>query len=270
MLFNCGNCGLTREVPEKFANKTVKCPKCKVNVTVGAGMPRGDHRYSINEFIKRTSQKDKGQGKFELESDYLLEVNLNGLVWTKLGSMIAYLGDIKFTREGMLEHGVKKLLKRAVSGEGARLTKGEGKGKLYLADSGKKISILDLQEDTIFVNGNDLLAFEGQIQWDIKMLKKVAGMLAGGLFNIKLEGNGMVAISTHHDPLTLTVSPNRPIVTDPNATVAWSGTLAPELKTDVSLKTFLGRGSGESIQMKFQGQGFVVVQPFEEVYFQSG
>jgi uncharacterized protein (AIM24 family) len=38
----------------------------------------------------------------------------------------------------------------------------------------------------------------------------------------------------------------------------------------VSLKTFLGRGSGESIQMKFQGQGFVVVQPFEEIYFQSG
>jgi uncharacterized protein (AIM24 family) len=102
------------------------------------------------------------------------------------------------------------------------------------------------------------------------MLKKVAGMLAGGLFNIRLEGNGMVAISTHHDPLTLAVSPNKPIVTDPNATVAWSGNLAPELKTDVSLKTFLGRGSGESIQMRFQGQGFVVVQPFEEIYFQSG
>jgi uncharacterized protein (AIM24 family) len=169
----------------------------------------------------------------------------------------------------MLEHGVTKLLKQAVTNEGLKLTKAEGQGKLYLADTGKKISILDLQGESIFVNGNDLLAFEGQIQWDIKMLKKVAGMLAGGLFNIKLEGNGMVAISTHHDPLTLTVSPNKPIVTDPNATVAWSGILAPEIKTDLSLKTFLGRGSGESIQMKFQGQGFVVVQPFEEVYFQS-
>ena len=29
-------------------------------------------------------------------------------------------------------------------------------------------------------------------------------------------------------------------------------------------KTFFGRGSGESIQMKFDGDGFVVVQPFEE------
>ena len=92
MLFNCGNCGLTQEVSEKFANKTVKCPKCKASVTIGAGIPQDNHRYSISEFIKRTSQKDKGQGKFELESDYLLEVNLKDLVWTKMGSMIAYRG----------------------------------------------------------------------------------------------------------------------------------------------------------------------------------
>ena len=46
----------------------------------------------------------------------------------------------------------------------------------------------------------------------------------------------------------------------------WSGDLQPKLKTDVSLKTFFGRGSGESLQMKFEGSGFVVVQPFQEIY----
>ena len=148
--------------------------------------------------------------------------------------------------------------------------KAEGRGELYLADTGKKISILNLQGESIFVNGNDLLAFEGSIKWDIKIMKKIAGMLAGGLFNVKLEGTGMMAITTHYDPLTLKVSPGKPVLTDPNATVAWSGTLAPEIKTDISLKTFLGRGSGESIQMKFEGDGFVVIQPYEEVYFQSG
>jgi ribosomal protein L37AE/L43A len=65
MLFNCGNCGLTQEVSEKFANKTVKCPKCKASVTIGAGIPQDNHRYSISEFIKRTSQKDKGQGSLK-------------------------------------------------------------------------------------------------------------------------------------------------------------------------------------------------------------
>ena len=271
VLFNCDGCGLAKEVPSKFANKTVTCPKCKNSVSITGADRQGNanNRYSISDFVHRTGQKDRGQGLFELESDRLLEINLNGMVWTKMGSMVAYLGSIKFTREGVFEHGVKKLLKRAVTGEGTTLTKAEGKGTLYLADVGKKISILNLQGESICVNGNDLLAFEGDINWDIKMIKKVSGMLAGGLFNVKLSGNGMVAITTHHDPLTLAVSPNKPIITDPNATVAWSGSLAPELKTDISFKTFMGRGSGESIQMKFQGQGFVVIQPCEEMYFQT-
>ena len=38
----------------------------------------------------------------------------------------------------------------------------------------------------------------------------------------------------------------------------------------MSFKTFLGRGSGESIQMEFKGEGFVVVQPYEEVSMQGG
>ncbi|WP_230136680.1 AIM24 family protein, partial [Peribacillus frigoritolerans] len=78
---------------------------------------------------------------------------------------------------------------------------------------------------------------------------------------------GMVAFTSHYEPLTLMVEPGNPVYTDPNATVAWSGELQPEFVTDVSLKSFFGRGSGESVQMKFEGQGFVVVQPFEEVYF---
>jgi len=269
MIFNCKNCGFSKEVPDQYTGKTVKCPKCKASVKIEEKMQAGINRYSLTEFISKTSQKDKGQGLFELESNNLLEVNLNGMAWTKMGSMVAYRGDIKFTREGVLEHGVGKFLKKAVSGEGAKLTKAEGQGVLYLADMGKKISIINLEGESISVNGNDLLAFEEGIEWDINMIKKVAGMLAGGLFNVKLEGKGMIAITTHHDPLTLNVSRDRFVITDPNATVAWSGTLTPELKTDISFKTFLGRGSGESIQMKFQGDGFVVVQPYEEAYFQG-
>lgn len=226
-------------------------------------------RYSIEEFVEKTAQRDRGEGLFELESERVLEINLNGTVWTKMGSMVAYRGQVKFTREGVLEHGVGRLLKRMVSGEGARLTKAEGRGKIYLADGGKKISILELTEDAIFVNGNDLLAFEPIIRWDVKMMRKVTAMVAGGLFNVRLEGSGMVAITTHYDPLTLRVLPGQPVSTDPNATVAWSGNLSPEFKADVSLKTFVGRGSGESIQMYFEGDGFVVVQPCEERTFQS-
>lgn len=227
------------------------------------------NKYSIAEFIKNTEQEDKGEGFFELETPRLLEVNLDGLVWAKAGSMVAYHGKIKFEREGILEHGIGTMFKKAFTGEGASLMKANGQGKLYLADSGKKIIILYLQNEAIYVNGNDLLAFEPSIKHQIKLMRKVAGMMAGGLFNIRCEGTGMIAITSHYEPLTLRVTPGNPVVTDPNATVAWSGNLQPEFQTDVTLKTFFGRGSGESIQMRFEGDGFVIVQPYEEVYMQA-
>ncbi len=223
-------------------------------------------RYSIKQFVENTGQKDLGQGNFELERDRLLEVNLDGRVWMKKGTMVAYNGDIRFTREGVLEHGLGKLVKKAVTGEGLSLTKAEGKGKLYLAEMGKKVTILELDGQSIYVNGNDLLAFEETVKWDIKMMKRIAGFMSGGLFNVLLEGKGMVAITTHYDPLTLQVTKDRPVFTDPNATVAWSGNLQPDLRTDISLKTLVGRSSGESLQMAFTGEGFVVIQPYEEVY----
>ena len=226
-------------------------------------------QYSLSEFIENARQQDRGQGLFELESPRLLEVNLDGTVWTKMGSMVAYVGNVKFTREAILEKGLGRMLKKTFTGEGARLTKAEGRGRIYLADIGKKVQILRLQNEALFVNGNDLLAFEPQVDWDIKMMKKITAMVAGGLFNVRLEGTGLIAITSHYEPLALRVSPDQPVITDPNATIAWSGNLSPEFRTDISLKTFFGRGSGESVQMEFRGDGFVVVQPFEEVTFQA-
>jgi uncharacterized protein (AIM24 family) len=225
-------------------------------------------RHSVAEFLARTAQQDRGQGLFELESSHMLEVNLAGTVWTKTGSMVAYRGDVKFEREGMLEHGLGSLFKKAMTGEGTKLTRATGSGKVYLADGGKKITILALADETVFVNGNDVLAFETTLKHDITLMRKVAAMMSGGLFNVSFTGTGMLALTTHYEPLTLRVTPGNPVFTDPNATVAWSGSLSPEFKADVNLKTLFGRGSGESIQMMFAGDGFVVVQPYEEVVLQ--
>ena len=223
---------------------------------------------TIDEFIRSTAQDDAAHDYFQLENPRMLEVNLDSMVWIKAGAMVAYVGQIKFTREGILEQGIGNLLKRTVSGEGAKLTKAEGRGRLYLADSGKTIQVLKLNNEAIVVNGSDLLAFEPTLKNEIKMTKKLAAMVSGGLFNIRLSGSGLVAITSHFEPLTLRVEPGKPIRTDPNATVAWSGNLQPEFKTDVSLKSFFGRGSGESIQMEFNGDGFVVIQPYEELSMQ--
>jgi uncharacterized protein (AIM24 family) len=183
--------------------------------------------------------------------------------------MVAYRGAVRFKREGVLEQGLGNLLKKALTGEGTQLMKAEGQGRVYFADSGKRITLLRLQDEAIFVNGNDVLAFEDGIQSQITMMRRVAGMMAGGLFNIRLSGSGLVAIGSHYVPMTLAVKRGEPLFTDPNATVAWSGTLTPDFHTDIQLGTVWGRGSGESVQMRFDGDGWVVVQPYEEVYFQA-
>lgn len=225
---------------------------------------------TVNEFIDAYEEKDVSAEAFELENEHLLEVRLNGLVWAKSGAMVARTGQVKFTRQGLMEQGIGNLLKKAVSGEGMVLMKMEGQGRVYLADGGKKITLLRLAGDTIFVNGNDVLALENGIDNQITMMKRVAGMLSGGLFNVKLSGTGLVAITSHYDPLILKVSAaTGPVFTDPNATVAWSGGLTPEVATDISFKTLMGRGSGESIQLKFAGEGWIVVQPYEETYLQA-
>lgn len=225
---------------------------------------------SLQNFLASAVEKDLTHEAFELESPHLLEARVDGLIWAKAGAMIARKGNVRFTRQGMLEQGLGNLLKKAISGEGLQLMKIEGQGRVYLADVGKKIMLLRLQGESIYVNGNDVLALESTVANEISMMRKAAGMLSGGLFNVRLSGHGLIAITSHYEPLVLPVNAQTgPVFTDPNATVAWSGGLSPDIVTDISFKTLLGRGSGESIQLKFAGEGWVVVQPYEEVYFQA-
>ncbi|MDO4246560.1 MAG: AIM24 family protein [Deinococcus sp.] len=228
----------------------------------------GDGSYSLRDFLAKTAERDNPGDVFELESSKMLEVKVSGRVWSKLGAMVAYKGNLTFKREGTLEGGLMKAFKRAVSQEMSPLAKIEGRGVAYLADQGKEIQILRLSGESLNVNGNDLLAFEDSVQYDITMQRRVAGMAAGGLFSVRVQGHGLVAILSHGKPLTLRVTPHEPLFTDPNATIAWSGNLQPQLRMDSSLRSMIGRGGGETYQMVFQGDGFVVVQPYEE--FEAG
>jgi uncharacterized protein (AIM24 family) len=224
--------------------------------------------YTLNEFIREAAEDPNENDFFELEKPALLEVNMrNQKIMAKAGSMVSYIGNIDFKREGMLSKGIGGLLKKAISGEGTSLMYAAGTGKLYLADEGKKVKIIKLQNEAIFVNGNDVLALEESIKNEIKMLKSVAGMMSGGLFQVKLSGSGYIAITTHGEPILLRVSHNQPVFTDPNATVAWSENLSPKIKTNLTFGSFIGRGSGESFQLEFAGEGWVLVQPYEEVKY---
>ncbi|KAB1196403.1 MULTISPECIES: AIM24 family protein [Haloferax] len=214
----------------------------------------------LEEFVNSHAPKEGGKA-FELENSKLLDISLDGDVMAKAGTMVSYTGDISFERKSA--GGLTGMLKKKATGEGQVMMQASGTGNLYLADQGKEVQILELDAgEEISVNGNDVLAFEDSIDWDIKMLKSIAGASTGGLFNVFLEGPGHVAITTHGEPIVL----ETPVSTDPNATVAWSGNASPSTKRDVNIKSLLGRSSGETYQLQFSGNdGFVIVQPYEEV-----
>ncbi len=225
MKLHCPHYDGQREGAGKFTVKIGKPPSFGKHVSLSGAVPNIEApddtgRFFSDGFGKYRGQRDAKQVVFELERDRQLGINLNGLVWIKTGTMVSCLGDITFSREGLLEHGFGRLVKKALSGAGVSLTKAEGAGKVYLADSGKKISILQLKNETIFVNGNDLLAFEDSVSWDITMVRKMAGLMAGGLFNIKLEGVGLVAITTPYESVTQKVTPDRVVIADGNARAA--------------------------------------------------
>jgi uncharacterized protein (AIM24 family) len=176
--------------------------------------------------------------------------------------MIAYTGDLSFTGRASAEGGITGFLKEAATGEGTPVMTVEGTGHVYLADSQKKVQVLELgAEDDITVNGEDVLAFESDVSYEISTIDSLAGSLAGGFTNVFLQGPGYVAVTTHGDPLVL----EPPVSTDPSATVAWSGT-SPNVQVNRNLSDMVGQESGERYQMNFEGSdGFVVVQPYEEL-----
>ena len=220
---------------------------------------------SLGNFIKKNSPKTELLETFDLENDQILKVDLEGSIWTKFGAMISYTGDVHFKREGTIVKGLSKKFKLTSKADEFPLMKAYGMGEVFLSDQGKKVSILKLENDTVFITGNNMLAFDAGIDFDIKFLRKMPGMLGGGLYSIKLSGTGFLAISTHKEPLVIKVTKGRPVVTDPKATVAWSGNLRQEIQVDVNLGSLIGQPNGaEPLQMKFEGDGYVVIQPYEE------
>ena len=204
----------------------------------------------------------QSQDAFALQNSKLLKVRLQaGTIQAKAGSMVAYQGSVSFEHSG--SGGLGRMLKKAVTGEGTQLMKIAGTGEVFLADTAQDIHLLYLENDAITVNGSNLLAFDADIDWDIKRLSGgSAGAMAGGLYNLELRGTGWVAVLSDGPPVLLNVA-SAPTFADAQAAITWSSGVQTGIKTDFKMKNLIGRGSGESVQMSFQGQGWVLVQPSE-------
>ena len=210
--------------------------------------------------LDRFQEVETGE-KFTLQNPRLLKIELSETsVMARNGAMVAYQGDVRFEHKG---GGIGRLLKKAATGESLRLMQATGSGELFLANQAMLVHAINLRDDSLTVNGANILAFEAGIDWDVTRVKGgTAGMLAGGLFNIGLRGTGLVALISDGEPLRLDVA-EAATFADPQAAIAWSGGVTTNLKSDVQAKSLIGMGSGESFQLALSGQGWVLVQPSE-------
>lgn len=209
-------------------------------------------------------REEQTSDQFSLQNKKMLKVQMgHGPVMAKAGSMVAYQGDVRFANTG--SGGIDKFLKKAVTGEGVDMMTCSGQGELFLADSASEIQVIYLENDSISVNGNNVLAFSASIDWDIHRIQARGAAMTGGLYNVTLRGTGYVAITTKGEPVALDVA-GAPTFGDAQAVVLWTAGVRMDIKVDTGgLKSMIRGGTGETFQMAFSGQGYVLVQPSESV-----
>lgn len=192
----------------------------------------------------------------------MCRVGLNGEVFARTGSMVAYQGRMNF--EALGAGGFGRMMKQAMTGEGVPLMKVSGQGDLFLASEAADVHLIDLDgSDGLTINGSNVLAFDPTLSYDIQRVQGMGAMSNAGLYNCVFTGRGRIAITTHGTPVVLNV--NAETYADPQAAVAWSAGLTTSVKMveAFGLNSLMGRSTGERFTLAFGGHGFVVVQPSE-------
>lgn len=194
-------------------------------------------------------------------------------MYSQRGAMLAYRGEVSFTPSltgG--QGGVMGMIGRRVANEQTPLMSVEGSGTVMFGHGGHHIQVINLTGETLYVEADRLLAFDGTLQQGTMFMGSqggVMGMVRGqvtgqGLFTTTLKGHGSVAVMAHGGVIGLPITPNRPVHVDPQAYVAHHGDVRNKLSAALGWRDMVGRGSGEAFQLELSGQGAVFVQASEE------
>ncbi|MFC9747591.1 AIM24 family protein [Streptomyces niveus] len=194
-------------------------------------------------------------------------------MFSQLGAMLAYRGDVTFTPNiAGGQGGLMSMIGRRVAGEATPLMTVEGSGTVMFGHGGHHIQVIGLSGDTLYVEADRLLAFDGSLEQGTMFMGAqggVMGMVRGqvtgqGLFTTTLKGHGSVAVMAHGGIIELPIGQGRTVHVDPQAYVAHHGDVRNKLSTAVGWRDMVGRGSGEAFQLELSGNGAVYVQASEE------
>ncbi len=211
-----------------------------------------------------------------------------GGVVARTGSMLYYTGDVHFSphqvpgAQQMGMGGMARIAGRMLQGEHERTMLAQGHGEVHYGYKGIEVHVVQIQPGAVLrVEASRLLANTAGLQASVVsvmgqggggrgggLMSAVRGAAAGaltgqGMFTTQLQGHGAAVLLAHGGVIELQVG-QHPVVVDPQAFVAAYGNVQTELKTAMSWRDAVGRGSGEAMQLQCMGQGVVYVQASEE------
>ncbi|AXG80335.1 AIM24 family protein [Streptomyces paludis] len=202
--------------------------------------------------------------QFRLQGSKVLAVELTGdAVKAKNGSMVAYDGRMTFKKLTGGGEGLRGMVTRRLTGEQMTVMEVKGQGTCYFADRASDINLVSLHGDKLHVESSNLLCTDAGLRTGTTFTGLRGGASGNGLFTTTVEGTGQAAIMSDGEAVLLRVTSQYPLYVDPGAYIAHQGKLQQKLQSGVNFRTFLGEGSGESFQIRFEGEGLVYVQPSE-------
>jgi uncharacterized protein (AIM24 family) len=194
-------------------------------------------------------------------------------LFSQRGAMLAYRGDVSFTPNLMGgQGGIGSMLGRRIAHEDTPLMTVEGSGTVMFGHGGHHAHLIQLTGDTLYVEADRLLVFEGSLNQSTMFMGSqggLRGVIRGqatgqGLFTTTLTGHGSAAVLAHGGVFEIPITPDRPVHVDPQAYVAHRGDVKSKVSTAIGWRDAIGRGSGEAFQLELTGNGTVFVQASEE------
>ena len=163
-----------------------------------------------------------------------------------------------------------KAVRGKVTGESAIKPEYTGTGLLVLEPTYKYLLLLDVADwgGSVVLEDGFFLACESSLRHKAVMRSNLSSAVAGGegLFNLSLNGNGIVCLesSSPKEELIEITLENDVLKIDGNMAVAWSGSL--DFTVERSGKSLLGSAvSGEGLVNVFRGTGKVLMAPVDKV-----
>ena len=178
------------------------------------------------------------------------------VVLARRGAMLFYTGDVQFRPHtagggpGAGMGGVSGLVGmagRAMAGESVPLMAAQvsgvsGDGEVHYGHAGLHVQVIALDGSGLLsVEADRLLAHDGNLSTSVVFLGQQGGirgavrgaMTGQELFTTQVAGQGSVALLSHGGSFEVAVTPDRPVVVDPQAYVGHLGTLQVDVSASV-------------------------------------